>query len=434
MTSRAPPWRVLGRARNEFATATTLVSSDADHWHHRGVAAQRCSWQQPSSDDGAEFLAEARRAWKQAVALEPHRTESLSLLRLASNAATSLPSSAPAATRWTVGASGAAASVTAAARAAERFDGAATSLEDLTVDVGATTAWRTQALQLLQRNGALRTTSLWPVSRAQALADALGRHANGSATRAHDTSSSTLAHTLRRHVAVSLRLPALKAAFAAVAPLMLPLLCDALHSDAETTTNDGKCELRIVESGLLTSLPGAVAQPLHTDTPQSTRHESQARVFKVQLGAMPIAAAMGPTEVVPASVEAPPASASDAAPLSLPLPQGSAVVYDTRSWHRGGANTSPQPRPLYYFTVIGKGAAPSGLPYTIQPDEVACFLLTSQGLRLLRVRRCRHLRDASSAVGNADASVVVNADPHDRDDAEGATDEDGDPSSTHIAE
>ena len=72
------------------------------------------------------------------------------------------------------------------------------------------------------------------------------------------------------------------------------------------------------------------------------------------------------------------------------LPLGSVVIYDARAWHRGGANKSGKPRPLYYLTVVDDGCAPPmGLPYTIEPSEVACFSLSPKGVRRRGTRRCQ---------------------------------------------
>ena len=111
---------------------------------------------------------------------------------------------------------------------------------------------------------------------------------------------------------------------------------------------------------------------------------------------------MGPIEVLPGSADSPPtfsdaAAARSAPALPLPLPLGAALLYDTRLWHRGGANRGrKKARPVWYVTVLGdEGEPPSGLPYTIEPDEVACFRLGPRGLMRARAfGRCAHLGNA----------------------------------------
>ena len=382
-------------ARHEFACASSLAPDDVDSWQQHGLAAQRCLWEEQQEEEEAgasllperadELAAEAKKAWRHALLLEPRRSDCLTMYHLAPPSASPLvrlPDVPSPAAQWSVSAAGTP-SVAAAGASAE----------DLTVDFAHGTSWRSLALDVLRRNGALRLTNMLTADLALQLAADL----DGSSEGRYDTTNTTQTNRGRRHVAVPLRLPAVAAVLDSLAPSLQPLLCAALEPTSEA------CDaLRIVESGLLTSSPGARAQPLHTDTAQSASpHE--ARALKLQLGgAADISADMGPLEVVPASVHSPPTSAKTAAALPLPLPQGSAVVYDTRTWHRGGKNRSRQPRPIYYLTVVGSGAPPAGLPYTIEPTEVGCFLLTPTGVVARRTRRCNRLhrreaRHASSA-------------------------------------
>ena len=63
------------------------------------------------------------------------------------------------------------------------------------------------------------------------------------------------------------------------------------------------------------------------------------------------------------------------------MPPGALFIYDTRLWHRGGANRSDRDRPIYYVTLMGGGRLPpAGLPYTIEPAEIGCFELRAEGL------------------------------------------------------
>jgi ectoine hydroxylase-related dioxygenase (phytanoyl-CoA dioxygenase family) len=71
----------------------------------------------------------------------------------------------------------------------------------------------------------------------------------------------------------------------------------------------------------------------------------------------------------------------EAEPLPVPLPEGAALVYDTRLHHRGGANRARRKRAIFYVAVLAAdGLAPAGLPYTIEPEEVACYALTRSGV------------------------------------------------------
>ena len=191
-----------------------------------------------------------------------------------------------------------------------------------------------------------------------------------------------------------------------MASALHPLLCAALrstrrhgdrphrplgkgaHDDATTCSLRATSlspPLRLVESGLLVSSPGAPPQPLHTDT-DLVHRPSEAGAIKLQLASRRITPAMGPIEVVPGSTDVPPSRAEDASPLSLPVPAGAAIIYDSALWHRGGANRARKSeRRVYYVTLLDAvGHPPAGLPYTIEPAEAACFALGSNGVELLQ--------------------------------------------------
>ena len=374
--------REFGAAFDAFSKATSLVPTDAESWHQQGVAARGCYWQANGADT-AGYDAEAKRAWRKAIALEPQRSASVTLLRLAPPASATLPR-AP--VQWSVDA----ASAAIASAAPARLDG---TVESLRVSPGPA------ALNVLDTAGVTQIENVLPAALAPSLAAAF-QPLGDVATSAYETTNTTLTRAGRRHVAVSLQLSALVAVLSAAAPTLHPVLCGALCPlDKETAGSAaGACacsELRIVESGLPPPPPGARAQPLHTDTPRDLPWES--RALKVQLGIEAITPEMGPTEFVPGSIRSPPEGKEPAKPLPLPLPLGAANLYDTRIWHRSGANRARRPRPLYYFTVIGEGAPPAGLPYTIEPSEVGCFVLTAGGVTRRRTRRCRRLTGGSSA-------------------------------------
>ena len=49
---------------------------------------------------------------------------------------------------------------------------------------------------------------------------------------------------------------------------------------------------------------------------------------------------------------------------------GDVTVYSTNVQHRGGANTGTQARPTFHIAVIGDGAAPTGIPYTVLAEDI----------------------------------------------------------------
>ena len=198
-----------------------------------------------------------------------------------------------------------------------------------------------------------------------------------------ETTSSTYAARKRRHLAVSLRSDEVVDALRHLASSLLPLLCAATSATSELEEGS-RCTLRLVESGLIVSSPGAAAQPLHSDTDGSATSR-EARTFKLQIGTVNTSEAMGPLEVVPGShvwaSAAGPVPAADSRTVALTAPPGAVVVYDARLWHRGGANKSRRKRPVFYITVIAPGGrVPGGLPFTVHPEDAGCFVLTEGGL------------------------------------------------------
>ena len=223
-----------------------------------------------------------------------------------------------------------------------------------------------------------------------------GAGSTGATGAAYETTNSTFAPHRRRHLAVSLQAPAVLAALRAVGQVLHPLVCAALLG-----TSPGECgdvALRLVESGMLVSAPGAVAQPIHSDT-NGAHWPLEARALKCQVGAMEVTAPMGPLEIFPGtfahsananaafmavSLAAGAQRPSTLIPVALPLLKGAVLLYDTTLWHRGGAHRAHKAkrrRMQYYVTLLGeRGEPPAGLPFTIEPEEVARFRLTQNGV------------------------------------------------------
>jgi tetratricopeptide (TPR) repeat protein len=223
-----------------------------------------------------------------------------------------------------------------------------------------------------------------------------GAGSTGATGAAYETTNSTFAPHRRRHLAVSLQAPSVLAALRAVGQVLHPLVCAALLG-----TSPGECgdvALRLVESGMLVSAPGAGAQPIHSDT-NGAHWPLEARALKCQVGAMEVTAPMGPLEIFPGtfahsananaafmavSLAAGAQRPSTLKPVALPLLKGAVLLYDTTLWHRGGAHRAHKAkrrRMQYYVTLLGeRGEPPAGLPFTIEPEEVARFRLTQNGV------------------------------------------------------
>lgn len=86
---------------------------------------------------------------------------------------------------------------------------------------------------------------------------------------------------------------------------------------------------------------------------------------------------MGPLEVLPRTHLAPAAAPYIGAggrggPLAIRVlvGPGDVTVYSTNVQHRGGANTGTHARPTFHIAVIGDGAAPTGIPYTVLAEDI----------------------------------------------------------------
>ena len=82
------------------------------------------------------------------------------------------------------------------------------------------------------------------------------------------------------------------------------------------------------------------------------------------------------THLAPAAPRAPDAApgggGSRAGPLAISVlvGPGDVTVYSTNVQHRGGANTGTRARPTFHIAVIGDGAAPTGIPYTVLLQDI----------------------------------------------------------------
>lgn len=63
--------------------------------------------------------------------------------------------------------------------------------------------------------------------------------------------------------------------------------------------------------------------------------------------------------------------------LPMLLNAGSIVAYDSKVWHRGGANVGNKPRPVLYTTWMATddGLLPRNMGYTIEHGEMGAWTL-----------------------------------------------------------
>ncbi|KAJ9459201.1 hypothetical protein DIPPA_63080 [Diplonema papillatum] len=161
---------------------------------------------------------------------------------------------------------------------------------------------------------------------------------------------------------------------------------------------------RLVEFSCLVSYPGAQEQPPHSDsTARSFASTSAAHLISVFVPLVDVAHGMGPLEVWPqthSTVQLLPQcikhlkslngrqhqefmsemeAASDVAPgplvdalcydsVKMTVPKGSAVLMDSRCFHRGSRNSCCV-RPVLYFTFASEsGSLPEGSTYSLVPS------------------------------------------------------------------
>jgi hypothetical protein len=118
--------------------------------------------------------------------------------------------------------------------------------------------------------------------------------------------------------------------------------------------------------GFVNSLPGAAAQQWHPDIQRTPG------LVNVFIPLIELTAKHGPTELALATHTDPAPAArtfsSDADAVSTPcgpvvkplVRAGSLLLFDWRTWHRGGANNSDGDRPVAYVTFAAKGVRGPG--------------------------------------------------------------------------
>ena len=139
-------------------------------------------------------------------------------------------------------------------------------------------------------------------------------------------------------------------------------------------------ELR--ELQVIVSEPGAAAQDVHSDSNWSADAPRLVTAF-VALHDL-LDERMGPTRFwpnthaprcFPGEVWRPPTEllAANLRSFWYALHAGDAVLMDACTWHRGGANTAARPRPTFHIAVMGDGAAPTGIPYTVLASDLVAL-------------------------------------------------------------
>ncbi|GBG29135.1 Hypothetical Protein FCC1311_053582 [Hondaea fermentalgiana] len=169
----------------------------------------------------------------------------------------------------------------------------------------------------------------------------------------------------------------------------------------------------LVEFSTMTSFPGAGEQDFHPDARMGTpaEIETRARIYSIFVYLDTVSEDSAALDVMPGThthfhfVDEDEFSMMSGVPfLRLAVPQGSVVIFDSRTHHRGSANTSPRTRPTLYFSVMEDGKLPpEGPTFTLHRSVAA------DGSSL-RVRDLVVSREEGGLVGNLAADVANVAD------------------------
>jgi len=172
----------------------------------------------------------------------------------------------------------------------------------------------------------------------------------------------------------------------------LDALAARLGSFLATALGEPNGSLPVLESGFMVTRPGARDQAFHRDVAPGVVSASSLSA-SVQLVLVDTASNQGALQVKPRTHRFDPVApfvdgvdGGDVAPVALALPEGSVVVYALHLVHRGSANTAAADRLFYFFTLKGRGYAPPGLAYTIEPTDIAKYRLAANGLEQAAAR------------------------------------------------
>jgi hypothetical protein len=142
-------------------------------------------------------------------------------------------------------------------------------------------------------------------------------------------------------------------------------------------------EAILCECSVLSSDPGAAAQPVHCDTSFQGADPTApiARLVTVFVALQDVDASMGPTLLFPRThtqdahhqlwlqpkSDCPPLLRDHPRELAV-LAAGDALVMDSRLWHQGGANRSDRRRSLFVLSFLSAGGSrPRGSTYSLLP-------------------------------------------------------------------
>ena len=166
-----------------------------------------------------------------------------------------------------------------------------------------------------------------------------------------------------------------------LAPAVTQVLCEVAQALGESLQAAVGAAANLCELSVISSDPGAEAQPTHCDTSYQGAAADVAigRLVSVFVALQDITAEMGPTQVWPRThgreehslLSLQPKSDFPAVLRDRPtelalLRTGDALLMDSRLWHRGGANKSRSRRSLLVLSFVSsEGGRPAGSTYSL---------------------------------------------------------------------
>ena len=146
----------------------------------------------------------------------------------------------------------------------------------------------------------------------------------------------------------------------------------------------------LVEFSSLTTYSGAGPQIFHSDSSAASIKElrSLGRMFSAFIYLDDVRPDSAPLDVVPGThthyqfLDDEEKDLMTSVPFArLAVPQGTVVIYDSRTLHRGAANTSPYARPTIYFSLAERGKfIPIGPAYSLR-EGYRRFPISIQNIR-----------------------------------------------------
>ena len=246
------------------------------------------------------------------------------------------------------------------------------SLAELSVDLTAPDAIE-RASRLWRRKGVV----VFPSVLSREVVSALRRHVREELARPEDADTVDQSLNIRSARLRALRaigVSATSATISQMATVLLPFLFAELGD-----------EQHLLESCTFSTSPGADDQEFHADV---TNYDP--RLASVQITLVDTVESQGVLEVAPGThldperwMESFDRDEPSRRPrtVAVAAPAGSVTFYSSSLVHRGRANTHGKERLVLGLTMLGDGGVvPSGLPYTLQPQDLGRWTLVKGSL------------------------------------------------------